>query len=1605
MKNKYNISGTAANILIVIFTLVANLFYGNISAQVIVPFTQRTSEYTPSKTIYNIRGDYTIIGNTNLTLSSYGDNKNNSNNFMVYVDVDGNSNTLNSSSATLNFSTENSANPECSRIVYAGLYWTGRSSNSTSSPDVFTVTKGNVTKTYDKHVVYIKGPAGSNYTEIRAKNENIYYPQTDHGMMYSAYAEITDYVRANGIGEYTIADIALIEGNGGGTGYYGGWGMIVIYENAKMKWRDITVFDGHAYVIGGNASHDLSVSGFNTVQSGPVNMKLGLMAGEGDVGITGDYFKIINQQNNWVSLNHTGNSATNFFNGSIVTGGNSRTPNLKNNTGLDICMFDVPNPNNSVITNNQTSTQFRYGSTQDTYIIFFMAMAVDAYIPFPEGVNSVSSINGNQPGNPITAEPGQEVEFTLEIKNKGSEPINNFVVTIDVPYTVSYVSSSGSINFTPAPTPNNLYYDANLGPNGSIVWNLGTLPEPSNPETVLATLTYKYKVTTDCNILSNPICVPNIVSNGSFSGTGAVSNISFSGLNFIQGYHGSGQCQGEPILDPLSVAIDYNDYVNQNCSANNNYKDFSYCNFSGNIPVTDIDDYFPAGSKFYNEYPVTSSSVEYNASNPFPNINGTNTYYAVPPGLTDCYFEFTISVNSITSAPTASDIYYHLNETAVPLTATPSNPSYVLFFYTSNNFNNPQQVIIPSTDHVGETTYWVSEGISESCISSTKVPFKVIVIDTVPPVFTFCLSGNDQNVNTDQDVNTYTHHGSGWDATATDNDAVASLTYVLSGATTGSGSSLDGVVFNMGTTIVTWTATDNSGNTSECVFDVVVSDNQSPVFTFCLSGNDQSVNTDQGVNTYTHNGSGWDATATDNDAVASLTYVLSGATTGSGSSLDGVVFNMGTTTVTWTATDNSGNTSECVFNVVVSDNQSPVFTFCLSGNDQNVNTDQNVATYTHHGSGWDATATDNDAVASLTYVLSGATTGSGSSLDGVVFNMGTTTVTWTATDNSGNTSECVFNVVVSDNQSPVFTFCLSGNDQNVNTDQGVNTYTLHGSGWDATATDNDAVASLTYVLSGATTGSGSSLDGVVFNMGTTTVTWTATDNSGNTSVCVFNVIVTDNQSPVFTFCLSGNDQSVNTDQGVNTYSHHGSGWDATATDNDAVASLTYVLSGATTGSGSYLDGVVFNLGNTTVTWTAIDINGNISICTFEVNVIDNEAPVISCPPALFFCSPSDVNIGNATATDNVGVESIVNNAPAVFPIGTTIVTWTAADAQGNYSTCEQVVEVSLPATVYAGSDAEMCQGTEQYTVYDASASNYESLHWSVIQGEGYIENTTVLNATYIPAPGENGEVILQLIANSAKFCPVSLDLVKITIDKKPIVLTTQPDAICSGNSTELTVSGANSYFWTPGNMTGSSVTVSPNETTKYTVVGISNKGCLDTTQILVVVKPSPVVSLTASETEVYIGDEVYLQADGADFYTWNISELFGNQGSLIITENTYVEVIGEASNGCIGKDSVEIKILGYHALKIPEGYSPNGDGIHDTFDIIGIEAFPSNLFKVYNRWGSLVFESKGYHNEWNGYSNSNLVNGKEPMPEGTYYYVLDLGDGSELLSGWIYISR
>jgi large repetitive protein len=93
---------------------------------------------------------------------------------------------------------------------------------------------------------------------------------------------------------------------------------------------------------------------------------------------------------------------------------------------------------------------------------------------------------------------------------------------------------------------------------------------------------------------------------------------------------------------------------------------------------------------------------------------------------------------------------------------------------------------------------------------------------------------------------------------------------------------------------------------------------------------------------------------------------------------------------------------------------------------------------------------------------------------------------------------------------------------------------------------------------------------------------------------------------------------------------------------------------------------------------------------------------------------------------------------------------------------------------------------------------------------------------------------------------------------------------------------------------------------------------------------------------------------------------------------------------------------------IPEGFSPNGDGINDDLEIKGITAYKDNNVTIFNRWGNVVYEGAGYNNstvKWDGTNTGKLSSGSGPVPEGTYFYIIDLGDGSPIVSGYIYLNR
>jgi hypothetical protein len=891
MVNRYRFLSTRLNMTVVTLFAAVFTFSGLSSshAQVLVDFEQRT---VPPN--LKLKGDFAMVGNTNLTLVTYGDEVNNSVN-MRYVDIDNDLSTFNSSSATLEFSTENGADPGCSNVFWAGLYWTGRASNAETSPDVFTVTKSmptssttsinqnttliheqtipnsqytmvvnragstndfypvytfydnintydfhftnntgsnrvqvsvngggltnvpvtytsssntgtatlnpayimadgaadlrllvlrrdsrtdrsvtqtrtnaqadvnlvgtvpvyqNVTKTFDKRKLKLKGPGAGSYTELTAGTNDIYYPQTSDGFMYSGFHDVTDYVRQFGPGEYTVADIALVEGNGGGTGYYGGWGIVVVYENFLMNWRDITVFDGHSYVAGGiTADFEIPVAGFQTAPAGDIDLKLGMMAGEGDRGIPGDFFEIRNAADtDWIRLSHGGNTENNYFNSSIFTGGNPRNPTLLNNTGMDVSVQLIDNPGNAVIANNQTSTTFRYGTTQDTYIIFSLVMSVNSYVPEVEGLVSVININGSSVlPTPLSAEPGQEIEFEVEIRNLGTEPVDNFTIALPIPYTSAFVPGSENVTvfFSPDPTPNNLYFDPNAGPTGSIIYEMGTLPLPADPTELLASFRFTLRATDNCAILSEPSCTNEIPVTGTISGNGAITGFSVLNAKLITGYQVDGGCIGEPITDPIITLIDVPaNFLVDNCTVDEIAANFNFCDTDATVPVSVIAAEFPVGTRFWNEFPVTGSSIEYTTT--FPSTPGSvNTFFATPPNVEDgCVIEMTITkcgvivanddsetgVNGFTGATDVLNVFDNdelnsspVNPADVTLTETVADPQGALTLNADGSVD-----VAPGTPAGTYTlTYNICENLFPANCDDAVVTVNVIASDIV----------------------------------------------------------------------------------------------------------------------------------------------------------------------------------------------------------------------------------------------------------------------------------------------------------------------------------------------------------------------------------------------------------------------------------------------------------------------------------------------------------------------------------------------------------------------------------------------------------------------------------------------------------------------------------------------------------------------------------------------------------------------------------------------------------------------------------------------------------------------------------------------------------
>ena len=564
------------------------------------------------------------------------------------------------------------------------------------------------------------------------------------------------------------------------------------------------------------------------------------------------------------------------------------------------------------------------------------------------------------------------------------------------------------------------------------------------------------------------------------------------------------------------------------------------------------------------------------------------------------------------------------------------------------------------------------------------------------------------------------------------------------------------VQFPVGTTTVTWTATDACGNFSTCDQLVTVIDDpsQPPTFTYCPGNQVQTV---LAGNCALSNVVVPDPVATDNCPVTTLIWTMTGATT-LNSPLTGInyvtgqTFNVGLTTVTYTAFDAAGNTASCSFTVTIQSVTTPNIAIVgcsdVSESAAANNCSKIPATLI------DPTYSDNCwplASLTLSWTMIGATTGNGlGSVVGQTFNIGVTTVTYTVTNPDGNSSTCSFNVTIHSVTAPNITV---GGCVNVSESAAANNCSkIPTTIPPPTYSDNCwplASLTLTWTMTGATIGSGpGSVVGQTFNVGVTTVTYLVANPDGNTATCSFTVTILSVTAPNITIgCVdvtesaaANNCSKIPATIPPPTYSDNC--WPL------ASLNLTWTMTGATisTGSGSVV-GQTFNVGVTTVDYVVTNPDGNSATCSFQVTILSVTPAVFSagCPlPVVPAVTPLS---GSCTASVTVPKPAVsdpclqgytvvnsfngTDDASGTYPVGTTTVTWTIT-SPGNVTTCNQLITVNdlLPALACPGNQSVSADFNQTY------ASNV------AIPAPVYSDNCPGLTLTWVMTGATTGNSLL-----------------------------------------------------------------------------------------------------------------------------------------------------------------------------------------------------------------------------------------------------------------------
>lgn len=224
------------------------------------------------------------------------------------------------------------------------------------------------------------------------------------------------------------------------------------------------------------------------------------------------------------------------------------------------------------------------------------------------------------------------------------------------------------------------------------------------------------------------------------------------------------------------------------------------------------------------------------------------------------------------------------------------------------------------------------------------------------------------------------------------------------------------------------------------------------------------------------------------------------------------------------------------------------------------------------------------------------------------------------------------------------------------------------------------------------------------------------------------------------------------------------------------------------------------------------------------------------------------------APSNLLINSTGSTITTVPLTTTTTFTVTATSTYGCTATATKTVTVNpLPAVTATSSGAGICPGDSVQLGATTVPAVVSSISWSPAQG---LSNPTISNPKASPGTG----TIYFVTVTDANGC-TSITGVLVSVNGIPNnIIVNGPNAICTGSSATLTATGASSYNWQPGNLNGATITLSPTESTTYTVTASNSFGCTKTASKLVAVNPAPLPSLFPSSNSICTGTTVSLNS-------------------------------------------------------------------------------------------------------------------------------------------------